>query len=136
MSTAPALTRGRRPPVGLAVAAGVQAACCVGALALMTAGHGIAGWGLLMAGGAAVAVTNLRWLTWDRARRRTWRGTSRAVGGMVLLTMLVLIGGGGLAARALAVDHPWLATVVTVAVGVVFGVLARWWHRRLTPHDA
>lgn len=120
----------------LAVASGIQTSCLVGALALMTAGRGIAGWVLVMLGGFTVAATHVRWITSDRAHRRTWRGTSRATGVVVLLALLALLGGGGLAAQALAVERPWLAAVVAVATGVAFGTLGRWWHRRLAPQPA
>lgn len=133
MSTAPAPARDAHPPLRLAVASGVQATFLVGGLALMTAGHGIAGWGLMMVGGFVVASTHLRWLTWDRGRRRTWRGGSRAAGFLVVLCLLAVLGGSGLAARALAVEHPAFAAAVAVAAGVGFGALARWWHRRLAP---
>lgn len=131
MSTAPA--RDAHPPLRLAVASGVQATCLVGGLALMTAGHGIAGWGLMMAGGFVVASTHLRWLTWDRGRRRTWRGGSRVTGFVVVLCLLAVLGVAGLTARTLAVGHPWSAAAVAVGAGAVFGALARWWHRRLAP---
>ena len=126
MTATPRLVRDRALPARFAVVGGAVNACSVGALALLTAGQGIAAWALMVAGGLAMVAVRLSW----RARvDGPPLGTSLGAAG-VLATVLALVVVGALVARAVTLDAPWLAALVAVVTGAATGGLLRWWQLR------
>ncbi|UZN04862.1 hypothetical protein [Cellulomonas sp. S1-8] len=126
MSTSRARVRDHALPARYAVLGGATQACSVGGLALVTLGHGIAAWALMMAGCLLSVASHLHW------RRRVDGhplGTSLGTAG-VMLALLALLGVGALGARAVVVGAPWLAVLVALATGAATAGLLRWWQLR------
>ncbi|GIG38463.1 hypothetical protein Cph01nite_02250 [Cellulomonas phragmiteti] len=92
----------------------------------MVAGHGIAGWALMLAGGTCAAMIQLSRRAGDAvAPPPTPLG---AVAGV--LALIALLVAFALGARAVVVAHPWLAALLALTAGAAAGALLRWWQLR------
>lgn len=126
MTAAPTLVRDHALPLGYAVTGGVTQALSVAALALMTLGHGIAAWALLLAGCLASVAGHLRW-----RRRVDGRPLGSSLGALGLVAaMIAILVAAALGARAVVVDAPWLAALLALVAGAATTALLRWWQLR------
>lgn len=122
----PPLVRDHALPLGYAVMGGVTQTLSVAALALMTLGHGIAAWALLMAGCLASVGNHLRW-----RRRVDGRPLGSSLGAVgVVAAMIAILVVAALGARAVVVGAPWAAVLVALAAGAATTALLRWWQLR------
>ncbi|ADG74401.1 hypothetical protein Cfla_1503 [Cellulomonas flavigena DSM 20109] len=126
MTAAPALVRDHALPLSFAVLGGITQTCSVAGLALLTLGHGVAAWALMMVGTLLSLGNQLRW-----RRRVDGRPLGNSLGAVGLLaTVIAVLVVAALGARAVVTDLPWLAALVALAAGAVTTVLLRWWQLR------
>lgn len=126
MTTSPGLRRPTAPPPAarLAAAAGATTAWLAVSGALLAAGHGIAGWLLMLVGGVVTATVQVSY----RGPRPVPAGRTAVAAGVAFLG---LTAGAVLAARA-TVDQPWLVAAVALASGAAAYALVRWTQARGT----